>query len=106
MARRPFSLTPCFSGVYKGRGTSEPFQRFYQAAETVKTIQICQFLILLLIDSVNRLVSSKFRTRVSLTINLSLGRLPDGSDGYGRLYGRVKSQNPSVKCGYGRVDGS
>src|SRR6185436_14857997 len=31
------------------------------------------------------------------------GRL---ADGYGRLNGRVKSQNPSVKCGYGRVDGS
>jgi len=31
------------------------------------------------------------------------GRL---ADAYGRLGGRVRTDNPSVKCGYGRVDGS
>ena len=30
----------------------------------------------------------------------------DSADAYGRLGGRVRTDNPSVKCGYGRVDGS
>jgi hypothetical protein len=49
----------------------------------------------------------EFASSFDFEFPVSLVTLMDWlADGSGRVPGRVKSKNPSVKCGYGRVDGS